>query len=139
VSYLLSRDMTLPRLLLVLAGFVILLITSANAPIAPNEIAAGAVIAVAVAILYLFPIDLFHKDFALTHILAIGGGLLTNAALAAWAVGLGLVLGHLARRSVLSRRLPLSPQVSWGDTLVAFQFPCLLPLECRAGQVPAVS
>jgi two-component system, NtrC family, sensor histidine kinase KinB len=112
--------MTLPRLLLILAGFVILLITSANTQIAPNEIPAGAVIAVAVAILYIFPIDLFHKNFALTHILAIGGGLLTNAALVAWAVGLGLVLGHLARRSVLSRRLPLSPQVSWGDTLVAF-------------------
>lgn len=115
----LSREINLPRLLLMLAGFSTLLLTCLTAPMEAGGILLGGVIILFIVIQSLFPLDLFRSDFTLVHIIAIGFGLLTNSALAGWAIVLGMVLGHLLRRPAQRKWLHLSPPQSWMDTLVS--------------------
>lgn len=114
-----SRDLSLPRLLLILAGLAALLIVSIITPVEPIKIVLWAGIIILLAIQTLFSFKLFEAAFTLIHITVIGAGLLISPALVGWALVIGITLGHLVSRAIEHRRFRYSTPANWVDALVS--------------------
>lgn len=117
MRYQTNRAVHFYRLVIVLAGFALLVILTPITQVAPGLYLLAGVIALFAAFQTFFPLSLFTVDYFILNITVLGSALMVGPGMSGWAVTLGMITGYIIRFFGQKRKARTYPPTDWINAL----------------------